>query len=354
MRGKRPRRCVRNIPHLLVAATVCTGLLAYWDAYEWFYTVSRQHEAYNYDEIVIFLTLFLIVGLLWNFRGLYQEAIDEISNRRKAEAELSRLNLELDQRVDQRTAELRRQLDKRKQAEKRLVQHQQRLRALSAELALAQERERHRVSVDLHDNIGQTLALANNKLVLLEAALTSETDRRQLHQVRALVKESIRYSRSLVAELDSPLFHDISFLSATEWMADDILEKNGIAHHIKADSNLPDLPDSARILLFKAIREILVNIVKHAGAHHVEIAFRSETDNLKVEIRDDGVGFDTQSLPRTVRGGRQGFGVLIVRERLTYLNGDYKINSAPGAGTCVTLSLPPLPGKQASEVAAWR
>jgi signal transduction histidine kinase len=322
-------------------AIVCTALLAYLDAYDWFYHHTRKHEAYEIDDVVTFLTLFLVVGLLLLSLRRRKEALLEIANRKKAEEALEQLNLELEKRIERRTAQCERELEERKRAEEKLIENQKRLRALSSELSSAEERTRRRIATDLHDTIGHTLALTSNQLGLLRASIPTAQDKELLAGIRAGVKEAIHYSRSLISELNSPSLNHLSFVSAVEWLAGDILERNGIAVRLRVDDD-PRLPDDdTRGALIKALREILVNVVKHAKACNVEVWVHPEGDDMTVRIEDDGIGFDVPgAAPHASPAGPRGFGILTVSEQLARLNGRCSISSEPGRGTSVTLSAP--------------
>lgn len=341
-----------HISSILIVAGICTAVLAYFDAYEWFYHHSRQHETYNYDEIVVFMTLFMVIGLLWVVLQLHKVTKTEIYNRKKAETHLSSLNQELEERINFRTAQLRHELDEHKQAETQLIKQQKQLSALSAKMSMVQEKERYRIAVDLHDHIGQSLAIVNIRLGMLGSHTTSDSNQQLLNDTRALIKDCICYSRTLVTELSCPLFCSITFPSAVECVAQQLLEKNDIDLQLKIKGELPQLPEHVQLSLFKAIQECLVNIVKHAKAHNVEISFRSDENSLVIGIQDDGIGFDVHSLDQTVPGDLRGFGVSINRDRLTNLNGNYSYTSKPGAGTHITLSVPVQ--KQQMGVAACR
>jgi two-component system sensor histidine kinase ComP len=94
------------------------------------------------------------------------------------------------------------------------------------------------------------------------------------------------------------------------------------------------------VLFLKAIREILVNVIKHAKAQIVEVCIRTEADDIIVEIKDDGIGFDVPAVPRISSTNQQGLGIFTIRERLSHLKGHFSIASKPGQGTCVTLTMP--------------
>lgn len=285
-----------------------------------------------------FLLLMISPALYFIF---FRPLVRQFIIREQAEQALSQLNAELEKRIARRTKQLQAELDERKRAERMLVEYQKQLRALSSELALVEEREKHRIATSLHDNIGHALAMVNNKLVLLKPAVSSEKDKELLSDIKELVKQSIRYSRSLTSELSSPLLHNnLSFASALGWLAEDILEKSGISVQLRAEDSLRSLADEVRVLFLKAIREILVNIVKHAEARNVEIALRLEEDDIVVTITDDGIGFEMPAEPQFSLTGHHGLGLFTVRERLTHLNGHFSINSKPGQGTRITLTVP--------------
>jgi len=284
-----------------------------------------------------FLLLMISPALYFTF---FRPLVRQFIIRERAEEALNQLNLELEERIEQRTIQLQTELDERKRAEKMLVEYQKQLRTLSSELSLVEQRERHLIATSLHDNIGHALAMVNNKLVLLSGSLSAEQDKVLLKDIKDLIKESIRYSRSLTSELSSPLLNNLSLVSAMEWLAEDILEKNGIDVHLRVNDAPQYLTGEVQVLFLKAIREILVNIVKHAKAHEVKIAILTEQDNVVVKIKDDGVGFDVDANSRTLTTRQHGLGLFTVRERLTHLNGHFSISSKPGQGTSVTLTVP--------------
>jgi signal transduction histidine kinase len=290
-----------------------------------------------------FLVLMVSPALYFIF---FRPLLRQFIIREQAEEALKQLNLELENRVEQRTAQLRTELAERKRVAESLAEHQKQLRSLSSELSLVEERERRRIALDLHDGIGQTLALVNNQLGILRASISAKQGEELLDDIKDLVGKAIRYSRSLTSELRSPIFDQLPFGPAVEWLAEDILEKNLIATHLKVGDGSQALADDTRVLVLKAIRELLVNVVKHAKARNVKISVRTEVDDIIIEIKDDGIGFDVPEdfIPSP---GRKGLGLFTVRERLTHLNGRFSITSKPGQGTSSTLTVPKQ--KQAEE-----
>ena len=208
------------------------------------------------------------------------------------------------------------------------------------------ERERHHIATELHDNIGHSLAMVNNQLALLEGSIAAEHEKELLHGIEKLVKESIHFTRTLTAEISPPWFHALSLVSAIKWLAEDTLASQGIEVHLQADADPGQLAEGERVFLLKAIQEILVNIVKHARAQKVEIALHTEGKDIIVAIEDDGIGFDADALPLISSTRRQGMGIFMIRERLAHLNGSFSIESKPGHGTVATLTVPTLQNNQ--------
>ena len=339
MRGFRsPTRQLKDLSLVFFVAVGGTLVLAGLDAFEWLYRHSRPFDHYDLDEIVVFMSLFLATGLLWFSARRTREANREIVERRRMEADLNQLNAELEQRVELRTARCETELGERKRAEEKLIRYQNRLRSLTSELSLAEERERQRIAADLHDHLGHTLALANNRLAVIAGSLSPD-QAGSIEEIKMLIERAIRSTRSLIFEVSPPILDHFPFAAAVEWLAGNILEKNGISFHLTVDAGPWPLADDTRLLLFKAIRELLVNVIKHSRAHHVEISIRREADSLVVGIEDDGIGFDLPEDHAPAHGG-SGFGLFSVRERLTYLNGRFSILSAPNRGTCIGLTVP--------------
>jgi signal transduction histidine kinase len=142
----------------------------------------------------------------------------------------------------------------------------------------------------------------------------------------------------LTFELSPPILYELGLEVALEWLAEQIQEKHGILANFEDDKEPKPLVNDVRVLLFQAVRELLINIVKHAQAHKVKISVRRENNNIKIIIEDDGVGFST-SEGREL-GKTTGFGLFSIRERLKIYGGHLEVHSEPGKGTRVTLVAP--------------
>jgi signal transduction histidine kinase len=230
----------------------------------------------------------------------------------------------------------------RKRAERQLASYQDSLRSLASSLSLAEERERRRLAVYLHDQIGHTLALANIKLGELNKSLPAQCPgfpTMELEKAGSLLEQAIRDTHSLTFKISSPILYELGLEAALEWLAEQAQKDHGISVRFISDGQPDHLDDDVRVLLFQATNELLVNVVKHAQAQNVEISIRREGGNVKVEVGDDGVGFQ-MARTNPQRQERCGFGLFSIRERLRPYGGDMEVQSEPGAGTHVILTVP--------------
>lgn len=229
-------------------------------------------------------------------------------------------------------------IQERKQTEDTLLHYQEQLQSLTSELSLSEERERRRIATSLHDRIGQTLAFARLKLGALAQQLHGDSTH-LTHELRDLIEQAITDTRSLTVELSPPVLYEIGLVAALEWLARKIEQEHQITTHFEDDGQAKPLDDKFRVVLFQAVRELLVNIVKHAHATAVHLTVRRDGDAIRIVIEDNGVGFDPAALQKRA-SLISGFGLFNVRERLGYLGGQLKIRSSPGEGTRITLLAP--------------
>ncbi len=240
-----------------------------------------------------------------------------------------------------------RDISERKEAEARLLAYQEQLRALSSELTLVEERERRRIASDLHDQIGQNLALCKLKVAALEKEPGTDAVRSELSAVRRLLECSIQDARSLIFDLSPPILYELGFLAALEWLADRITEQYRVAVEFENQAGALTLETDRGVILFQVVRELLVNVGKHSRAGRAKVIVAQGDGVLRIQVNDDGQGFDaSRAYDRKEREG--GFGFFSMRERLNYLGGAIEIRSKPGVGTQVFLTLP-LPPRPAGE-----
>jgi signal transduction histidine kinase len=220
--------------------------------------------------------------------------------------------------------------------ERNRLAYEARLRSLAAEISLIEARERQRLATELHEHIGQVLAFAQIKLGLMSEEATPGL-LPMLREVREHIDHSIKYTRSLTFELSPPVLYELGFEAALEWLAKQIRDSTGIKVEVQRENFPLQLPEEARILLFSVVRELLTNVVKHAQASQVKIFLGQEGGNLRVQVDDDGVGFELAP------SGAAGFGLFSIRERLARIGGSLEVKSQVGRGTSVGVTVPLAP-----------
>jgi PAS domain S-box-containing protein len=226
-----------------------------------------------------------------------------------------------------------------KEAQAEISAYQERLRDLASELSLTEERERRRLAADLHDHIGQILALAQIKLGALRQEASSPESQAAIKEVRECIGQAIHYTRSLTFELGLPILYDLGLEAALEWLGEQLHEQHDLEIQVHREQQTKPLGEGARVLVFRVVRELLTNVIKHAQASHVDVVIANEGPFLSIKVADDGVGFDMGE-PGTRSGKPSGYGLFSIRERLSSLGGHLQISSRPGQGTEVTITVP--------------
>jgi signal transduction histidine kinase len=214
-------------------------------------------------------------------------------------------------------------------------QHRMReeLRAAAAATALAEDRERRRLAQDLHDDLGQLLSLAGMKLGALRDSAAGRSAGAEVSEIEDLVTRAYRHAESLTFQLSPPILHDRGLVPAAEWLAEDLGRSYGLRVEIADDGAPKPLDEAARVALFRALRELLINVARHAGTGEAYVRIERDAERVRLEVRDHGLGF-------TPADASNGFGLVSVRERLRNLGGDLVIHSAPGAGARVVAEAP--------------
>ena len=240
--------------------------------------------------------------------------------------QLAGLNQTLEQRVAQRTAEA--------------VERAQKLRLLSSELSLAEERERRRIAQVLHDDLQQMLMAARLHLRALGETENAAKRAGIIREIQNMLERSFNLTRSLSVELSPPVLHDHGLAAALEWLAAQARKHHGARVSVDADSSANPKAIDVRVFLFQAVRELLLNAVKHAAGSPVYIVMKGVgSGKFRVIVSDRGSGFDPATLDRQgIQLG--GLGLFSIRERMASFGGRFRIDSAPGRGTRITLAAP--------------
>lgn len=248
-------------------------------------------------------------------------------NLRQSEERLHELNKTLEQRIIERTAKLEQQAHV--------------LRQLSHELTYAEQRERKQLARMLHDGLQQILMAVEINLTML--AMDNESE--ELAQAQQLVREAVQVSRSLAYELAPPVLYESTFTEALAWLARWFKEKHHFNVKVNVATDMPPLTEIAKVFLFNATRELLLNCLKHSGVQEAVVhCAKAGGDWWQIEVQDAGKGFDPTDLHNVYLHGEseieKGFGLLSIRERLTSLGGSLEIMSEPGAGTHFIIRFP--------------
>ena len=271
----------------------------------------------------------------------------DITERKLAEEALQKSKEQLEDKVRERTSQLTEmnksllsEIAQRKRTEAKLLSAQKNLRAMASEVVLAEERSRQIFATDLHDTVVQTLGAAKLRAQLIEDQIP-EKARPTFSDLQAMISESILQSRSIMAEMSPPVLNELGIASALEWLTDKIGTRYGMNMKFKGSKNFENTVSLSRdieVLLFQATRELLMNVVKHSNAKTVDVKLSSRDQKVRVEVSDNGTGFDIKKTFHPDLKG--GFGLYSIRERLQHIGGQLSIKSKPGQGTTVLVTTP--------------
>lgn len=212
--------------------------------------------------------------------------------------------------------------------------HEERLRMLK--LVQGRQQERERIAQRLHDHLQQLLIGAD---LQLSSVRQGGTDEQKLDYVGDILNQAIEASRNLAAELNPPVLYDSGLSAAFEWLARFMEDTYDM--HVELDLGIEHEPDSVEIcvVLFDAVRELLVNVVKHARVQDARVLARSHDGRVQLVVEDRGAGFDTEAMGRD-KDPAAGLGLSGIRRRIEALGGKFEVRSQPGAGTTVQVTAP--------------
>jgi signal transduction histidine kinase len=227
-------------------------------------------------------------------------------------------------------------------AQKALATYQNELRSLASQLSITEERERREIATYLHDRIGQELALVKLRLENLRGRAREDADNTTIDEVCEITAEVIRKTRTLMFEISLPILHELGLTPAIEWLADSIRSQHGLSVEVDAEP-ITAIEDDLKSLLFRSTHELLNNVVRHAHARTAVVRVRASDTSLRIEVEDDGRGYDQPRV--TAVGTTGGFGLFSIRERLAHLGGRLEVFSKVGRGTRAVIEAPLTPKK---------
>ena len=252
----------------------------------------------------------------------------------------------LEQQVRERTAALsasnealQAQIAEQMRARQQITAFQEQLRKLNSELSLAEARERRAIASDLHDHIGQALAIVRMRVTEFRSNAVFCGFEDGIDEILMLLDKTIQYTRSLTFEISPPILYELGLIAAVEWLAEHFESKYGFKVQVVSNGNSIALREEVQIVLFKCVHELLMNAAKHSQAKRVTVTIASGKANFQIAIADNGKGFDMAML-ESASITSSTFGLFSVRERLKYLDGKFEICSIVGKGTTATLEAP--------------
>ncbi len=231
-----------------------------------------------------------------------------------------------------------RDIGERKRIEEERRRSAQTLEAVMSRLTVVEEQERRSIATDLHDDLSQLLAAANLKLRSLPKLIGSPEYAATLREVAELVHQAEQSSRSLSFQISPPQLVTLGLVPALEALALELHKVHKLTVTVTSDGNSVDIPAATRSVLYRATRELLINVAKHAKVGAADVDVRADNGLLIIAVTDSGVGFDKRLMEQYVHGA--GFGLVSMRERLRLVGGQFDVDTAPGDGTVATLAVP--------------
>jgi PAS domain S-box-containing protein len=230
-------------------------------------------------------------------------------------------------------------ITERKLAERHLYQYQRQLRSLASELTLTEERERRHLATDLHDSIGQALAISKLKLDAVLNDRMPDGLAKEIKEVCTLIAQTIQHTRSLTFALSPPILYELGLEPALESLVQQMERRCGLRIALIDDHQPKPLSQDLAVLLFRAVQELVINIIKHGHTRQARIVVGKDAECIRIAVEDYGVGFDVSTI-ESRDDAEAGFGLFSIRERLGHLGGRVEVQSTPGQGTRVILVAP--------------
>lgn|GEM_PF-1882462 len=272
------------------------------------------------------------------------ETVDSLESRYKCrDGSLKWLSLSAFPYSERRlTFSVLRDITGKKAAEDQLLEYQARLRNLTSQLSMVEDRQRRVLAEAIHDGLAQQLFGIRAKVTLLKYPDKIDDPAQVVQEALDILDDTMADARTLSFELFPPVLHEVGLVAALEWLANQFRQRTGLACVMEEDGQGTELPADLRNMAFQTVRELLSNIYKHANADNVRIFVSHDPEFLTILAEDDGDGFDVSSWQsdRDLMDETGGFGLFSIRERLRAIDGRLVIDSTPGQGCRVFVSFP--------------
>lgn len=217
------------------------------------------------------------------------------------------------------------------------IRSEEKIRALASELTIAEHEERHRISQILHEDLQQRLFAIKAQLSFLHVDETAADARPTLDQLQTWLSEAITLARNLSVDLSPSVLRGEGLAQAVLWLCARMKEQYGLQLQVSATAHLNHLDDHFRVMIFQTVRELLFNIIKHAGTLEASILMEQMEAAGRITISDSGKGFDPNILTQRPSSAH---GILLLRDRLMLMGGTMTIHSKPGDGTSIVIEFP--------------
>jgi PAS domain S-box-containing protein len=294
-----------------------TGKAPYLDIYS---RVMRSRQAESFETFFSPMKKYFHISVFSPAQGRFATVFEDITERKLAEESLRKAKDELEMRVQERTEEL--------------ATSHHRLQQLASQLLQAQEKERKRVAVELHDSLLSELAamkfLFEAKLMLLKKGRIADTN--EFDKIRDIMQKVIKDVRGIMNNLRPSILDEMGLIPTIDWH---FREYQKVYDHIQIRKQVEvlekDIPDVLKIVIFRVLQEALNNFAKHGKGDIVDLSLWKSGNALHLRFQDNGQGFD-------MGGVRKGLGLESMRERVEFSLGSFHIESSEGKGTIIQAS----------------
>jgi len=230
-------------------------------------------------------------------------------------------------------------ISKQKDAELTALKYQKKLKMLALQLERTEEQERKRIATDLHDGVCQFLVSAKLQLSVLRSNADENGESDKIDNIQDVIESAYSQARTLTYDLSPPVLHELGLEMALGRYLSEMEKQFGLSTEFVEKGPDVDLSRDLRSMLYRVIRELLLNIIKHAKASKVDVRLIRQVGGVDITVTDDGVGFSLDELD-IEKNKNSGFGLFNVQEKLSYINGKIDIKRGKTHGSEARVFVP--------------